>query len=98
VLSWTSSLTGAALCNGIARLYGRAAVVRLVSKTALESVDTFFVKYGKYTVLIARLLPFVSFDIISYAAGLTSLRFVHFIIATGPGMLPANTSSRNSEH
>ncbi len=26
-----------------------------------------FEKYGKHTILIARLLPFISFDLVSYA-------------------------------
>ena len=39
--------------------------------------------------LTSRLLPFVSFDIVSYAAGLTSMSFSSFFIATGIGQLPA---------
>ena len=35
------------------------------------------------------LLTFVSFDIVSYAAGLTSMSFGAFFIATGIGQLPA---------
>lgn len=50
---------------------------------------TFFDKHGKYAILIARLLPFISFDIVSYAAGLTSMSFSSFVIATGIGQLPA---------
>lgn len=41
------------------------------------------------SILIARLLPFISFDIVSYAAGLTSISFLEFIVATGLGQLPA---------
>jgi len=89
VLSWTSSMAGAVLCFAIARLYGRDAVARLTSVSAVESVDAFFAKHGKYAILIARLLPFISFDIVSYAAGLTSMGFVPFIVATGLGQLPA---------
>ncbi|MDO5045024.1 MAG: VTT domain-containing protein, partial [Coriobacteriia bacterium] len=48
-----------------------------------------FEKYGKHSILIARLLPFVSFDFVSYAAGLTSMSFSSFILATGLGQLPA---------
>ncbi len=40
-------------------------------------------------ILICRLLPFISFDIVSYAAGLTSMSFLNFMIATGIGQLPA---------
>ena len=89
MLSWTSAMAGAALCFYIARFLGRNAVEKLTSKTALKSVDDFFEKYGKYAILIARLLPFISFDIVSYAAGLTSMSFGSFFIATGLGQLPA---------
>ncbi len=41
-------------------------------------------------VLVSRLLPFVSFDIISYAAGLTPLSFLRFAIATLIGVMPAS--------
>ncbi len=89
VLSWSSAMAGAALCFFIAKFYGRDAVEKLTSKFALESIDKFFEKYGKYAILIARLLPFISFDIVSYAAGLTSMSFWSFFIATGIGQLPA---------
>lgn len=89
ILSWVSSMAGAALCFYIAKFYGRTVVIKLTGKYALESVDAFFERYGKHTILIARLLPFISFDIVSYAAGLTSMSFFSFFIATGIGQLPA---------
>lgn len=89
ILSWTSAMAGAALCFYIARLLGRNAVEKLTSKTALKKIDDFFKRYGKFAILIARLLPFISFDIVSYAAGLTSMGFWEFFIATGIGQLPA---------
>lgn len=89
ILSWSSAMTGAALCFFIARGLGRDAVEKLTSKFALKDIDGFFEKYGKHTILIARLLPFISFDIVSYAAGLTSMSFWSFFIATGIGQLPA---------
>ena len=89
ILSWISSMAGAILCFYIAKFLGRDTVEKLTSKFALKSVDKFFDTYGKYTILIARLLPFVSFDLISYAAGLTSMNFISFFIATGIGQLPA---------
>lgn len=41
-------------------------------------------------VLVSRLLPFVSFDIVSYAAGLTTLSFWRFAIATLVGITPTS--------
>ena len=89
LLSWFSAMIGAILCFYIAKFLGREFVEKLTSKTALESIDKFFEKYGNYTVLIARLLPFVSFDIVSYAAGLTKMKIKDFVIATAIGQLPA---------
>ncbi len=89
MLSWTSSMVGAALCFYIARFLGRDVVIKLTSKYALDNIDNFFDKYGKHTILIARLLPFISFDLVSYAAGLTSMKLSSFFIATGIGQLPA---------
>lgn len=42
-----------------------------------------------FSAMVCRLLPFVPFDPVSYAAGLTSLRFWPFMLATGVGQLPA---------
>ena len=89
ILSWTSAMAGAAICFYIAKFLGRNTVENLTSKFALDDVDKFFAKYGKHTILIARLLPFMSFDLVSYAAGLTSMSFSSFFIATGIGQLPA---------
>jgi len=89
LLSWMSAMTGAALCFYIARILGRDAAMKLTSKAGLEQIDSFFEKYGRNTILICRLLPFISFDIVSYAAGLTSMSFGSFMIATGIGQLPA---------
>jgi uncharacterized membrane protein YdjX (TVP38/TMEM64 family) len=89
ILSWSSAMAGAALCYAIARIYGRSVVEKFTTRGALAEVDEFFEHYGKWAVLIARLLPFVSFDVVSYAAGLTSMGFWEFFWATGLGQLPA---------
>ena len=39
-------------------------------------------------VLVSRLIPFVSFDIVSYGAGLTAMSLPKFTLATFVGMLP----------
>lgn len=90
LLSWSAAMLGAALCFWIARVLGRPVVERLVGGTrALEMSDVFFARYGNRAVLVSRLLPFVSFDIISYGAGLTPITFGRFLVATGIGQLPA---------
>ena len=89
ILSWTSAMVGAILCFYIARILGRDVVVKLTSNAAINSIEKYFEKYGSKTILICRLLPFVSFDVVSYFAGLTSISLASFLIATGVGQLPA---------
>ena len=89
ILSWTSSMAGAVLCFYIARGLGRDVVERFAGQGSLASVEGYFEKYGSKTILVCRLLPFVSFDAVSYFAGLTPIKLLPFLIATGLGQLPA---------
>lgn len=89
ILSWMSAMAGVVACFWIARSLGREAVEKLCSKTGLAAIERFFEWHGDQSVLIARLLPFVSFDFVSYFAGLTSMPFKGFMVATGIGQLPA---------
>jgi uncharacterized membrane protein YdjX (TVP38/TMEM64 family) len=90
LLSWSSAMLGAAACFGIARALGRPAVERLAGgAAALDAADRFFVRHGRRAILLARLLPFVPFDPVSYVAGLTPVRLGPFLLATGLGQLPA---------
>nr|WP_207751672.1 TVP38/TMEM64 family protein [Clostridium rhizosphaerae] len=89
ILSWSGAMLGAILCYYISKLYGRPAAEKFVGKKALDISDKFFNKYGPYAILIARLLPFISFDAVSYAAGLTSISLWSFLWSTGIGQLPA---------
>lgn len=88
-LSWFSAMVGAGLCFCIARALGREVVEKLTGRAVLRSADGYFTRFGPQTILVCRLLPFVPFDPVSYAAGLTSLRFWPFMLATGVGQLPA---------
>jgi uncharacterized membrane protein YdjX (TVP38/TMEM64 family) len=73
----------------IARGLGRGPVERLLGDKAdyglLGSQNALTL-----TVFVSRLLPFVSFDAISYAAGLSCLQFWRFALATIAGILPAS--------
>ena len=89
ILSWTSSMAGAVLCFYIARGLGRDVVERFAGQGSLASVEGYFEKYGSKTILVCRLLPFVSFDAVSYFAGLTPIKLLPFLIATSLGQLPA---------
>ena len=89
MLSLVSAALAAAISFGIARALGRAPIEALVGRGSLGRADGWFERHGAYAVLVARLIPVVSFDAISYAAGLTKMGFWRFLGATTIGMAPA---------
>ncbi|MBI2467846.1 MAG: VTT domain-containing protein [Candidatus Rokubacteria bacterium] len=80
---------GQALVAPLPRLCGRPLLERLVSPAALTWADRAVVRYGPFAIFVARLIPLTSFDLLSYAAGLTWMRLGPFCLATGLGMAPA---------
>ncbi len=60
-----------------------------MSDVRLGTADRWFLSWGAYAILVTRLVPVVSFDIVSYAAGLTLVGFWRFMLATMVGMAPA---------
>ncbi|MDP9455670.1 MAG: TVP38/TMEM64 family protein [Actinomycetota bacterium] len=89
---WALSLFGhtlaAAVCFWIARALGRVPVEIIAGKAGLESADRWFARWGLYAVVVARLVPGISFDVISYAAGITRMKFRRFLGATALGVFP----------
>ena len=80
---------GAVIAFGLARVLGHDALRRVfggkVDAGLLGSQTTLTV-----TVFVSRLMPFVSFDMISYAAGLSRLHAWRFALATLAGIIPAS--------
>lgn len=89
LLTFTTALLASAVCFGLARALGRPAVERLATRRALEATDTFFHRHGPYAVVIARLIPFINPDVLSYAAGLTPLTWRVFLVSIAVGSLPS---------
>jgi uncharacterized membrane protein YdjX (TVP38/TMEM64 family) len=81
--------SGALIAFGIARLFGYDLLRRLFGEGVmlgwLGSQNTL-----TWLVFVSRLLPFVSFDLVSYGAGLTPLKAWRFALATLAGLLPVS--------
>lgn len=81
-----------ALCGGtlsfyLARLYGN----KMREKLAHEKLINFqksVKKHGFIMILLLRLVPLVPFNIISYSAGFSTIRYRDFFFATLLGMSP----------
>lgn len=85
VLTWFGALFGGVLCFVLSRTLGRGFVKR---STRLKGFDRYVQEHGAIAIFILRLIPIISFDAISYAAGLTGISFWRFLIATALGMAP----------
>lgn len=80
---------GALAAFGLARMLGRGALQRWLGSRLPEA------RLGSQRTLMAvvfasRLLPFISFDVVSYAAGFTTLSAWRFALATLAGILPTS--------
>ncbi len=81
--------TGAVIAFMIARLTGFKLMQKYIGdKWSLNRFTT----QNSLTVIIfaSRLVPFLSFDLISYAAGLTPITLWRFALATFLGLIPAS--------
>lgn len=87
-LIWTGAMIGAALSFGLARLLGRAAVMRLLSRSQSASLDAWAADQGALTLLVSRFVPIIAFNLINYAAGLTQVSWRTFLWTTAIGILP----------
>jgi uncharacterized membrane protein YdjX (TVP38/TMEM64 family) len=78
---------GALVAFGIARALGRAALEPWLGRHiqfCAECSDHLFTRI----VFVSRLLPMLSFDLVSYGAGLTGMSLRSFALATFAGTLP----------
>jgi uncharacterized membrane protein YdjX (TVP38/TMEM64 family) len=73
---------------GLSRVLGRPAATRLAG-SRLAAVDRLMLDRGFVAVLGGRLLPVVPFVVLSYGAGLTSIRLAHYALATAIGLVPS---------
>jgi uncharacterized membrane protein YdjX (TVP38/TMEM64 family) len=52
-------------------------------------VDGFMARRGMLAVFAGRLIPFINPDLVSYAAGVTGIRWLPFLLAVGAGAVPS---------
>jgi uncharacterized membrane protein YdjX (TVP38/TMEM64 family) len=81
------ALLGAMAAFLIARHFGSRAIRALTGKT-FHFCDGCSERTLSVLVFVARLIPVVSFDIVSYGAGLTQMRFRRFTLWSLLGMIP----------
>ena len=79
---YIGSILSAAICFYISRRWGRDLVKKFVGEKTMGKVDQFSEKSGIKALIVARLIGFSLFEIVSYAAGLTIISFRDYMIVT----------------
>ncbi len=88
VVSLVGYAVSASVCFGVTRFLGRARVEWLMDRLGLDTIDRWIARYGVSAVFALRLAPGFAFDGVSYAAGLTGVRYPRFVAASVLGSLP----------
>jgi uncharacterized membrane protein YdjX (TVP38/TMEM64 family) len=78
----------ATVAYGLGRVLGEVALQRMLGERTARRMHAYLTRYGFWVVIIFRLAPFLSNDIISYAAGLIAMAYPSFIGATIVGITP----------
>lgn len=87
VYTMIGAVVGATVAFYISRLLGRGAVEKIVKGKMLKIEDG-IEKGGFFLILILRLIPIIPFNVISYGAGLTRIKYIDYIFATMIGIIP----------
>ncbi|MBU0760289.1 MAG: TVP38/TMEM64 family protein [Nanoarchaeota archaeon] len=88
ILVLIGNLIGAALAFLIARTIGRDYIERNTNQKHRGKFDKLSEKYGAFAIFFLRINPVTSSDIFSYLAGLSKMKFSHFLTGTALGLVP----------
>lgn len=94
VLTLVAEVLGGSANFWIARRLGRPFVQRMVGREGMGRVERFYRQAGSpWMLAYARLFFFSIYDFISYAAGLTAIRFRDYLLVTALlGVIPTGIS------
>jgi uncharacterized membrane protein YdjX (TVP38/TMEM64 family) len=88
VTSLIGNTIGAGLCCLIARSFGRPYVERFFPADQLARYDAILGRHALWVIILLRGNPLTSADLVSYAAGLTSVAIWRVMLGTMIGMAP----------
>jgi uncharacterized membrane protein YdjX (TVP38/TMEM64 family) len=86
---YIGEIAGYCICFLLARRYGRTIVIRIAGQKIAARIDQYYYDLGnKKGLLYGRLFLIGIQDVVSYAAGLTSISFRDYAVITAIGILP----------
>ncbi len=87
VYSLAGLLVGSTMAFYVSRWTGRRFLVRLVGARAAQRLDHAADTMGGRVIFWSRMVPGVNFDWVSFVAGMTSISFHSFFVASALGMV-----------
>jgi uncharacterized membrane protein YdjX (TVP38/TMEM64 family) len=91
VVTWSGAMLGAVSAFAASRWLGRPFVCRFVAAERRAAIERWTVQPG--SLLLLRLIPVVSFNLVNFAAGLAGAGWWSFLWTTGVGILPLTVVS-----
>jgi uncharacterized membrane protein YdjX (TVP38/TMEM64 family) len=90
-VTWSGAMLGAVSAFAASRWLGRPFVCRFVAAERRAAIERWTVRPG--SLLLLRLIPVVSFNLVNFAAGLAGARWWSFLWTTALGILPLTVLS-----
>lgn len=87
ILSVIGAVIGSVIAFYLARRLGREQVEQIAGPR-VEKLDAWISRNGFLAVLYVRLIPFFPFNVLNYAAGVTSVRGRSYVLGTAIGIIP----------
>ncbi|GGR81927.1 TVP38/TMEM64 family protein [Deinococcus sedimenti] len=88
LLVYVGTMLGAAAGYGLGRVLGDTLIRTLVGERTRVKVHEFVERHGIQGVLMIRLMPVLSADVMNLVAGAARMEFRPFMLATAAGALP----------
>jgi len=91
VVTWSGAMLGAVSAFALSRRLGRPFIRRFIAAKRRAAIERWTVQPG--SLLLLRLVPVVSFNLVNFAAGLAGARWWDFLWTTALGILPLTMAS-----
>lgn len=88
LLAMVGNIIGSGISCGLTRSFGPGWLNPIASSGAIERLQTALQRRGGWLIVMLRLNPLTSTDLVSYAAGFTRIPIRVVMLATGIGMAP----------
>jgi uncharacterized membrane protein YdjX (TVP38/TMEM64 family) len=93
VVTWIGAMVAASVAFGLSRYLGRPFLRRVLSARSYTKIDQWIGRQGVPTLILCRLIPLVSFNVINYGAGAMSISWWTFIWTTAVGIVPGTIAT-----